>query len=449
MTSTQSHSQSKVEPEISRASLQAGLLQRKCGCGNHTIAGGECGECEKKHLSLQRAAQSGRVGARNSELDIRKPTAAPPIVHEVLRSPGRPLDTATRAFFEPRFGHDFSRVRVHMDAHSAESARAVNALAYAVGPNVVFAAGQYQPATPSGQRLLAHELAHFVQQQQFAGDAGAQGSLTVGAPDDHSEQEADRIAEKVLQTKMPSAPARAGFPHPTPNSQIAGLTRDGRAGGVLRRVVNYLHQLTATEAQRYLEAFDHSVESLERDIQNPNTPLPEDVRQAVPILRSLRTEGRVACWETSGGLTYASYDNASRQLRLHIRFSQATSPSTLLHEAIHALHAARYPGLSRLYGQTLEADGTTNLRRGILLKKWKAWTEYWAYRRGVEYDNARQTDPSFRRDAHQAAMAESDVRRSVQEVRDEPGEQGFDPQTWTPPAEYLARPAGRPRNRQR
>src|SRR2546423_5813796 len=81
--------------------LASGLLQRKCACGQHTIAGGECNECGKKQLSLQRAT-------RNSELEMRNP-GVPPIVHEVLRSPGQPLDAATRAFMEPRFRHDFSR----------------------------------------------------------------------------------------------------------------------------------------------------------------------------------------------------------------------------------------------------------------------------------------------------------------------------------------------------
>jgi LysM repeat protein len=95
--------------------------------------------------------------------------AAPPIVHDVLRSPGQPLDAATRAFMEPRFGHDFSKVRVHADAKAGESARAVNALAYAAGHEVVFAAGRHAPSTSAGSRLLAHELTHVV--QQSAGNA--------------------------------------------------------------------------------------------------------------------------------------------------------------------------------------------------------------------------------------------------------------------------------------
>ena len=91
-------------------------------------------------------------------------TVLPPIVHEALSSPGHSLDTATRVFMEPRFGHEFSQVRVHADAKAAESAGAIDALAYTVGRDVVFGAGQYQPHTGEGRRLLAHELIHTIQQ---------------------------------------------------------------------------------------------------------------------------------------------------------------------------------------------------------------------------------------------------------------------------------------------
>lgn len=84
----------------------------------------------------------------------------PPIVHNVLQSSGQSLDAATRTILEPRFGHDFSRVRVHHDDQAAESAQAVQAEAYTVGQDIVFGTGQYAPATAAGQRLLAHELAH-------------------------------------------------------------------------------------------------------------------------------------------------------------------------------------------------------------------------------------------------------------------------------------------------
>jgi hypothetical protein len=92
--------------------------------------------------------------------------AAPPLVYNVLQSPGQPLDSGARAFMEARFGHNFSQVRVHTDAQAAESARAVNALAYTAGQDIVFGSGQYAPNEREGQRLLAHELTHVVQQRR-------------------------------------------------------------------------------------------------------------------------------------------------------------------------------------------------------------------------------------------------------------------------------------------
>jgi hypothetical protein len=85
-------------------------------------------------------------------------------IREALRSPGRPLDVATRAFMEPRFGRDLSQVRVHTDSQAAQSASAINARAYTVGRDVVFSAGAYAPGTADGDRLLAHELAHTTQE---------------------------------------------------------------------------------------------------------------------------------------------------------------------------------------------------------------------------------------------------------------------------------------------
>src|SRR4051794_2600797 len=88
----------------------------------------------------------------------------PPIVHDVLRSEGQPLEASTRGFMEQRFGHDFSRVRVHNDSRAAASARAINARAYSTGSQIVFGEGQYAPGMSKGRHLLAHELAHVVQQ---------------------------------------------------------------------------------------------------------------------------------------------------------------------------------------------------------------------------------------------------------------------------------------------
>jgi hypothetical protein len=92
-------------------------------------------------------------------------------VQNVLATPGRPLDAGSRKFFEPRFGHDFSSVRLHADGAADRSARAIDARAYTAGHHIVFAAGQFSPATPDGQRLIAHELAHVAQHDGTAADA--------------------------------------------------------------------------------------------------------------------------------------------------------------------------------------------------------------------------------------------------------------------------------------
>jgi Domain of unknown function (DUF4157) len=128
-------------------------------------------------------------------------TAAPPIVYQVLASPGQPLDASTREFFEPRFGHDFSRVRVHTDRQAAESVRAVGAVAYTVDSEIAFADGRYRPRTPEGRRLLAHELAH-VAEQRGAADAGR--NLQIGGPSDPAERDADAAAEHAFKGPGPA-----------------------------------------------------------------------------------------------------------------------------------------------------------------------------------------------------------------------------------------------------
>jgi hypothetical protein len=116
--------------------------------------------------SAKPAAPSGPtlVGQRRAAPGAAGAPDAAPAVGRVLETAGQPLDAATRSFFGARFGHDFTNVRVHADAEAAESARSVSALAYTVGSHVVFGAGQFSPETRAGQKLLAHELAHVVQQ---------------------------------------------------------------------------------------------------------------------------------------------------------------------------------------------------------------------------------------------------------------------------------------------
>ena len=129
-------------------------LQRACACG------GGCAKCQTGQPSQEPVrVQTKQLGSSHAGH-----TAAPPMVHDVLASSGQPLDASARAFFEPRFGHDFSRVRVHSNEAAAQSAREVNAHAYTVGRNIVFGDNRFAPDTYEGRRLLSHELTHVVQQ---------------------------------------------------------------------------------------------------------------------------------------------------------------------------------------------------------------------------------------------------------------------------------------------
>ncbi len=182
----------------------ANLLQRKCACGGDSGVSGECEDCRRKMLI-------GNVGGLQAKLVVNQPgdiweleadriaesviaghpftsgalqglhhrpavmrqagcspsaSMAPASVVYVVGSTGYPLDPDTRAFMEPRFGYDFSDVRIHNDDTASKSSQEVNALAYTVGQHIVFRFGQYNPHTSEGKRLLAHELMHTVQQSQ-------------------------------------------------------------------------------------------------------------------------------------------------------------------------------------------------------------------------------------------------------------------------------------------
>ena len=127
--------------------------------------------------------------AKNLAPSTQHDSSLPPLVGDVLRSPGQPLDSGTRGAMESHFGHDFGHVRIHTDRRAAESAQAVDAEAYTAGPNIVFGAGRYQPKAESGRQLLVHELTHVIQQR------GVTSPPTVlGDTGDTFEDEANRAS---------------------------------------------------------------------------------------------------------------------------------------------------------------------------------------------------------------------------------------------------------------
>jgi hypothetical protein len=136
---------------------------------------------------------------------------APDKVRSALSRSGEPLAPAVAADMSARLGADLSDVRVHRDAMASESARAVNANAYTVGSDIVFQSGQYEPSSPQGQRTLAHELTHVVQQREGAVDGTDVGDgLALSHPSDRFEREASSAADRLLAgAAPPPAPAPA------------------------------------------------------------------------------------------------------------------------------------------------------------------------------------------------------------------------------------------------
>ena len=192
-------------------------LQKKCACGQTSAA------CQDEHKNLTKGED------------------VPPAVHDVVRGGGQPLEPETRVYMESRFGQDFSHVRVHHDAAAAHSARAVDAQAFTVGNHLVFDAGRYDPSTLSGKRLLAHELAHTVQQQR-----GAVGS------EHAAEKDADRAANRAegdapVMVAEPSGEKRLQR-QPNPN-QKAGATADPKDEGH-DKIVEASKQTTGDPAKR-------------------------------------------------------------------------------------------------------------------------------------------------------------------------------------------------------
>jgi hypothetical protein len=167
--------------------------QGACACG------GACPKCQAKRADQgSKPLQTKRVSSSDPGQ-----TAAPTIIQEVLRSSGQPLEAATRAFMEPRFGHDFSQVRIHADAAAAESAWAVDAPAYAAGRHIVFGAGRYAPHTVAGRHLLAHELAHVLHQDD--GRVYRKGSgVKLGQPTISTDREAARRKGEELRKVIES-----------------------------------------------------------------------------------------------------------------------------------------------------------------------------------------------------------------------------------------------------
>jgi outer membrane protein OmpA-like peptidoglycan-associated protein/Zn-dependent peptidase ImmA (M78 family) len=236
----------KSASQVNQAPVQAtpqagrGVLQRKCACGQHT-SGEKCSACSKDEPALKRSAIKHGSGRGTEQQQ------APSIVHDVLRSPGQPLDAQAREFMESRFRQDFSGVRVHTDSRAARSARAVGAHAYTLGNDIVFGSGRYSPETRDGKSLLAHELTHVAQNR--GSQISRSASISIGAEHDRYEAEADENARAIALGNSDSVR------EVTSSSQPNRLSRATMTVGSTKVDINYsnLVKIPVTDFEKEIE----------------------------------------------------------------------------------------------------------------------------------------------------------------------------------------------------
>ena len=258
-------------------------LQRKCACGSPAPSGAVCPDCAKKKRELQRklvvgdsndplereadqvagrvlsASPAGR--GQRAPVQVQRAAggtagagiAAPASVEQVLAGPGHAMPQGLRQDMEGRFGHDFSRVRLHTGSAAEQSAHDVDALAYTVGRNVVFGSGAYDPHSRGGQRLLAHELAHVVQQGEgtplvqrvTTRGAGGCASLDSIDEDENGPKGAGSTAHSQIQSfLLPRILSEVEIPRATKKAMSStGCQKDtvesGRADLYLRGGLNH------------------------------------------------------------------------------------------------------------------------------------------------------------------------------------------------------------------
>jgi hypothetical protein len=186
----------------------AQVLRRKCACNEkqRDTAGAHC-DCDRVDDPIIARAP----GYALADIAIHDEHRLRAVRGVLQREQGEPLTPGVRDWAEGAFGHDFGGVRIHASRPAAYSARGIDAAAYTVGQHIVFAAGAYAPDTSAGRRLLAHELAHTLQQ----GPVSRFDDLRIGSADHPAEREAEANAVRVTT---------AGAVPPAPSAAVAGGT---------------------------------------------------------------------------------------------------------------------------------------------------------------------------------------------------------------------------------
>ncbi len=311
----------------------------------------------------------------------RKEEADASVVNDGVERPGtgggEKMDGTTQSFMETRFGTDFSGVRIHTGNEAVQMNRKLGAQAFTIGNDIYFNSGKYAPGTDSGNTLLAHELVHTLQQQAMG-------------PAIQLKRELDKVTEKDEYDKC--------------------LARIGAV-----------------------------ITTLEGNMSKPG--ISAESQEAVKQLRYLYNENKIKCCYLDGrdgGVT--NFTNGeicmdAKRLKDNPDTFANIGETSLLHEGIHSGHTKKYPKATGRYGKLLEEQEAgkkimATEAEANNLKRLKAWTEYWAYRRMKEYNNAKQSITQTDDEIHSEIIKDERVRKPLNEVYI--FDQTFDPRTWKP-----------------
>ncbi len=315
-----------------------------------------CTECEEEELHRKETEEEEEG---TEEIKTRAlPGHTPEITHgvqekiEALRGGGSPLPTSTRSFFEPRFGADFRSVRAHTDARAAELARTVQARAFTRGHDIVFGAGEYAPMTREGQRLLAHELTHTLQQGGAAGSSRPAESLQRAASSELPGLEPlSGPATPETAQEPDSSSGALIFPPVQPTPEVSFAFPDQQLPAeeeatVSRKAAGQSSWSDSPEREAAAEtpyATGMSEEALESALGR-GRPLPESVRSGLES-RHGQSLGHVRLHTDSAASDLsAKFSAQAFAFRQHIAFGEGTyrpdSPAgqrLLRHEVAHVL----------------------------------------------------------------------------------------------------------------
>jgi hypothetical protein len=258
--------------ESERLAGAVGQQQHACACVQ-TAGSGQCSNCGSHPRSLIQRAAIAAAPTRTGS----------PIVNEVLSASGHALDAPSRSLMETRFGQDFSDVRVHTDEKAAESADAVDALAYTVGRQVVFGPGQYAPETGAGQRLLAHELAHVVQQGPVSPQLRRR-AIEAGGGGSDLEQSGSRPGVILRRPKPKGTPKR---PKPKAKAKRSPLT----AAEVQAHIISNNKSSASTELLLCLIWKESSFDPKEKSSTSSATGLMQLTKPAVTQVNKSSPKG--------------------------------------------------------------------------------------------------------------------------------------------------------------